>query len=141
MGRGPARQSARDTCVSICRVDGALLPQPLPQHPGGGRRSQGGEQPGAGSQERPGGNDGDGEGEGYGVEGPPLRDPEPGRSLRHLMHLAEESVEREPDRQVEDHADHGGRDRGERVREGAAAAQPFDIGSAEEDPEEAGRKG
>ena len=48
---------------------------------------------------------------------------------------------REPDRQIEDHADHRGGDRRQRAREPLVAAQRLDEGRAEEDPEEAGDEG
>ena len=55
--------------------------------------------------------------------------------------LAEQRVQREPDREVEDHADHRGGDRRQRAGERLVAAQRLDEGRAEEDPEEARREG
>ena len=49
-------------------------------------------------------------------------------------------MQREPDREVEDHADDGGGDRAERAGEALVAAQALDVGGADEDPEEAGRE-
>ncbi len=57
------------------------------------------------------------------------------------MGLSKQRVQREPDREVEDHADHGGRDRTERPGEALVAAQELDVGRTEEDPEEARREG
>ena len=51
--------------------------------------------------------------------------------------LPEHRMQREPDRQIENHADHGGGDRRQRARQSLVAAQGFDERRAEEDPEEA----
>ena len=59
----------------------------------------------------------------------------------HRRGLAEQGVQREPDREVQDHADHRGGDRRQRAGERLVAAQPLDEGRAEEDPEEARREG
>ena len=47
---------------------------------------------------------------------------------------------REPDREVQDHADDRRGDRRQRAGERLVAAQRLDVGRAEEDPEEAGRR-
>ena len=59
----------------------------------------------------------------------------------HRPHLPEHGVDREPDREVEDDADHRGGDRGERAVERLVAAQHLDEGRAEEDPQEARDEG
>ena len=56
-------------------------------------------------------------------------------------HGGEERVQGEPDREVEDDADHRRRDRRQRRAQGAVAAQPLDEGRAEEDPQEARHEG
>ena len=49
-------------------------------------------------------------------------------------------MQREPDREVEDHADHRRRDRGERAGEAAVAAQLLDERRAGENPQHRGRE-
>ena len=49
-------------------------------------------------------------------------------------------MQREPNRQIEDDADHGGGDRRQRTRKALVAAQPLDERRAEKDPEKARRE-
>ena len=57
-----------------------------------------------------------------------------------LGHLSEQHVQREPDREIEDHADHGRRDRRKRAGEAAIAAQLLNERRAGEDPQHRGRE-
>jgi hypothetical protein len=58
----------------------------------------------------------------------------------HRHGLPEQRVQREPDGQVENDHDDGGRYSGERACERLVAAQLFDVRRTEEDPEEARRE-
>jgi hypothetical protein len=50
-------------------------------------------------------------------------------------------MQRKPERQIQDHADHGCRDAGERTGKRLVVAQSLDERRAETDPEKAGHKG
>ena len=58
-----------------------------------------------------------------------------------LRDLPEQDVQREPDRQIEDDADHRGGDGGERAREPPVGAQLLDERRAGENPQHGGREG
>src|SRR6266481_3494881 len=59
----------------------------------------------------------------------------------HRPGLPKHGVQREPDRQIEDHADDGGGNGGQRAGKSLVAAQGLDERRAQKDPEEAGREG
>jgi hypothetical protein len=56
-------------------------------------------------------------------------------------HLFEQHVQPEPQGEIEDDADDGRGDGGERGRQRLVLAQALDVGRAEEDPQEARREG
>ena len=60
---------------------------------------------------------------------------------RCRLDLGEENVQREPQAQIENDADHGGGDAAQRAGEARVCAETLDIGRAGEDPQEAGREG
>src|SRR3546814_3861482 len=58
----------------------------------------------------------------------------------HLADLAEQGVDRKPEREVQDDPDDGGGNRAQRGGERAIASHPLDEGSPREDPEIAGHE-
>ena len=79
--------------------------------------------------------------QGLDIEACQLGRPKPHWTVPDSGDAAEQDMQREPEAQVQDHADHCGGDAGKRSGKARVCAQALDIGRANEDPEEAGREG
>ena len=78
--------------------------------------------------------------ESQGIKRRRIRQDQPERTDPGLVNVREDDVHGEPHREIEDHADNAGGDRRQRSAQSPVAAQPLDVGRAEEDPQKTGHE-